>query len=282
MNDDNKDNKPEDQLDDFEEEFEFEAEPSEEDALAPDEFEAESAGEETEPVSKPRKSMLLPIVIAAAAVGFIGWKLFDMFGKEEAPTPPPKVAKTQEVVKPAEPAAPVEKVAPQSTIASLAEAQNVIPQDVTATEASLTKLQKKLEDQDNTLKARITTLEGQLANANQNAAQANAGIEKLQNELTALNTAVQDLGSQIKVFQEEREKQLQKAAAKKQPPRKVVESANPNLSVYAIIPGRAWLRSSNGKTITVTEGDNVPEYGKVLKIDAGNGVVVTSSGVSLR
>ncbi|MGE3320064.1 MAG: hypothetical protein AB7I18_12290 [Candidatus Berkiella sp.] len=280
MNDDNKENRPEDQLDDFEEEFEFEAEPSEEDALAPEEFEAE--GPEDEPVVKPRKSMMLPIVIAVAAVGFIGWKLFDMFGKEEAPPPPPKVEKTEAPAPVAPPVAPVEKIAPQSSIASLAEAQNVIPQEVTATEASLTKLQKKLEEQDNALKARITALEGQLTAANQNAAQTNAGIDKLQNDLASLNTAVQELGSQIRVFQEEREKQLQKAAAKKQPPRKVIESANPNLSVYAIIPGRAWLRSSNGKTITVTEGDSVGEYGKVLKIDAGNGVVVTSSGVSLR
>jgi len=281
MIDDNKDNKPEDQLDDFEEEFEFEAEPSEEDALAPEEFATE--GEEAEPVVKePRKSMLLPIVIAAAAVGFIGWKLFDMFGKEEPPPAPKVAAKTETPVVETPKPAPVEKIAPQSTVASLAEAQNVIPQEVTATEESLTKLQKKLEEQDNALKTRITTLESQLSTANQNAAQAVAGIDKLQNELTALNTAVQDLGSQIKVFQDEREKQQQKAAAKKQAPRKAVESANPNLSVYAIIPGRAWLRSSNGKTITVTEGDAVGEYGKVLKIDAGNGVVITSSGVSLR
>ena len=54
------------------------------------------------------------------------------------------------------------------------------------------------------------------------------------------------------------------------------------MSVHAIIPGRAWLKSKDGSTITVTEGDSLERYGKVLVIDASNGVVITSSGVTLR
>ncbi|HSF71811.1 MAG TPA: hypothetical protein VLA25_05920, partial [Methylotenera sp.] len=163
------------------------------------------------------------------------------------------------------------------------DAPNALPQDVVATEDALTKMQKKLEEQDNAIKQRITNLERDLATANQNASQANAGMNKMQSDLATLNAAVQEISNQLKSMAEEREKQQAKATAKKQHaagPK--VENANPTLNVYAIIPGRAWLRSSNGKTITVTEGDNVGEYGKVLKIDAGNGVVVTSSGVTLR
>ncbi|HRE31779.1 MAG TPA: hypothetical protein PLD88_07395 [Candidatus Berkiella sp.] len=279
MNDDN-DKKADDQLDEFEEEFEFETEGEEEDALAPEEFETEEE-EAAESVAKePRKNMLLPIVIAAAVVGFIGWKVVGMFTESKPePTPaPPKPAPKVEEPAPS----PAEKAAPQSSLPSMMDAQNVIPQEVTATEASLTKLQKKLEEQDTAIKQRIATLENELATANQNVAQSNVIVSKLQNDLAALNAAVQELTNQFKVIHEEREKQQQAKISKKATATRKVESANPSLSVYAIIPGRAWLRSSSGKTITVSEGDSVGEYGKVIKIDAGNGVVITSSGVTLR
>ncbi len=279
----NDDKKTDDQLDEFEEEFDFEAEPGEEDALAPEEFEIEE-DEEAEPVAKqPRKSMLLPIVIAAAVVGFVGWKVIGMFTGPKEPIEAPPVQPAPKMEQPAPiPTPPVEKAAPQSTLPSMMEAPNVIPQDVTATEDSLKKLQKKLEDQDTAIKQRISNLERDLGTANQNAAQANAGINKLQNDLAALNATVMELTNQLKAIHDEREKQQVKAAAKKAQASQKAGSANPSLSVYAIIPGRAWLRSGNGKTTTVTEGDTIGEYGKVLKIDAGNGVVVTSSGVTLR
>ncbi len=279
---DNNDNKPEDQLDDFEEEFEFETEPGDEDALAPEEFETE--GDETEATSKlPRKNMLLPIVIAVAVVGFIGWKVVGMFTDKESAKPAPAPTPIAEAPAPTPAPAPVEKAAPQSSLPSMMDAQNILPQDVIATEDALTKMQKRLEEQDNAIKQRISNLERDLSTANQNATAANSGIGKLQSDIATLNAAVQDLSNQLKVIAEEREKREAKASSKKQHgAQPKLESANPTLNVYAIIPGRAWLRSANGKTITVTEGDNAGEYGKVLKIDAGNGVVVTSSGVILR
>lgn len=56
----------------------------------------------------------------------------------------------------------------------------------------------------------------------------------------------------------------------------------PEYAVHAIIPGRAWLKSSNGQIITVTEGDAIGDYGKVAVIDANNSIVRTSSGISFR
>lgn len=53
-------------------------------------------------------------------------------------------------------------------------------------------------------------------------------------------------------------------------------------ALHAVIPGRAWLKSQNGQIVTVTEGDSIGNYGKVLVIDAGNGVVLTSSGITFR
>lgn len=49
-------------------------------------------------------------------------------------------------------------------------------------------------------------------------------------------------------------------------------------TVQAIIPGRAWLKSENGDTVTVAEGDTIKGYGRVVKIDPYDGVVSIDVG----
>ena len=49
-------------------------------------------------------------------------------------------------------------------------------------------------------------------------------------------------------------------------------------SVQAIIPGRAWLRSDNGETITVAEGEMIKDVGRVIKIDPYDGTVEINMG----
>jgi len=61
-----------------------------------------------------------------------------------------------------------------------------------------------------------------------------------------------------------------------------INNASPSYTVHAIIPGRAWLKSSSGQIITVTEGDKIGDYGTVAVIDSNNGIVRTSSGIVLK
>jgi hypothetical protein len=49
-------------------------------------------------------------------------------------------------------------------------------------------------------------------------------------------------------------------------------------TVQAIIPGRAWLKSDAGDTITVAEGDTVKNYGRITKIDPYDGIVEIDTG----
>jgi hypothetical protein len=51
-----------------------------------------------------------------------------------------------------------------------------------------------------------------------------------------------------------------------------------NYSVQAIIPGRAWLKSEAGETVTVAEGDNIKDFGRVIKIDPYDGIVQVDMG----
>jgi len=56
----------------------------------------------------------------------------------------------------------------------------------------------------------------------------------------------------------------------------------PEYVVHAVIPGRAWLKSTAGQIITVAEGDVLGDYGKIALIDSANNLVRTSSGVVFR
>ena len=52
--------------------------------------------------------------------------------------------------------------------------------------------------------------------------------------------------------------------------------------LHAIIPGRAWLKSESGNIITITEGELLNDYGKIVEINPNNYFVRTSSGVVIR
>lgn len=57
-------------------------------------------------------------------------------------------------------------------------------------------------------------------------------------------------------------------------------SSGPKMTytVQAIIPGRAWLKSESGDTVTVAEGDILKNYGRIAKIDPYDGVVDIDTG----
>ncbi len=61
-------------------------------------------------------------------------------------------------------------------------------------------------------------------------------------------------------------------AAAQAPPPKI------SYNVQAIIPGRAWLKSENGDTVTVAEGDVIKDVGRVTKIDPYDGIVEINTG----
>lgn len=59
-----------------------------------------------------------------------------------------------------------------------------------------------------------------------------------------------------------------------------VKIIQPKMSytVQAIIPGRAWLKSEAGDTVTVAEGDMLKDFGRVTKIDPYDGIVDIDTG----
>ncbi len=112
----------------------------------------------------------------------------------------------------------------------------------------------------------------------------------LQDQVSSLNSKISVLESQMAQLVQALTRQAQQQAptlAPKPIPNEP-EGSDPQASndqpqhiaynVQAIIPGRAWLRSDNGDTLTVAEGDTVKSLGRVTKIDPYDGVVEINTG----
>ena len=136
--------------------------------------------------------------------------------------------------------------------------------------------QNRQENQQLTqLEATTQNIGSEISNLQDTTQSLQASIVNINSQLSQLNTALTTLTNQMQV-QENRWSQLQKKQQKKPMPKPVVKQET--YQTLAVIPGRAWLKSSKGATITVGVGTVVPGYGKVVMIDTQSGSVVTESG----
>jgi hypothetical protein len=144
----------------------------------------------------------------------------------------------------------------------------------------------------------IKQLDTYTRDISQTIAKLNIDINAMDNRILALSNTTSTLYKDLGVVKSEvgmRSKQSVPAAAREayeeafdEPvlKRKAAPGCpmpeEPEYIVHAVIPGRAWLKTSKGQIITVTEGETVGNYGKILVIDAANGVVLTNSGITFR
>jgi hypothetical protein len=93
-------------------------------------------------------------------------------------------------------------------------------------------------------------------------------LEDLNMRLASIETTLAHLGKAIQ------DVHAANAPAPRQPAIvRAADAIHSAFSVQAIIPGRAWLKSENGETVTVAEGDILKNYGRIMKIDPYDGVV---------
>jgi len=161
----------------------------------------------------------------------------------------------------------------------------------------------KLTQSINTLEKTISGLNGELASLKQMQQRQNAQLTDITGQLTGLATPASQTGpKQVVMMPAQTEIELPSNNAVREMPNmntpNRAQAVAPTQSIQnspgldeavanefiieAVIPGRAWLRTPDGLTITVTEGDSLGNLGKVVMIDAQNSSIVTSSGVVLR
>lgn len=126
-----------------------------------------------------------------------------------------------------------------------------------------------------TLNTRLRRIESGMRGVTDDLDDMNRYLGHVSEQVTQVTGQVQTMSDQFKILGSSMDADRRNLASE-------IDYANPSLHVHAVIPGRAWLKQADGSILTVIEGDNLGDYGKVLAIDAPAGAVVTSSGITLR
>ncbi|MFY7697387.1 MAG: type IVB secretion system protein IcmG/DotF [Legionella sp.] len=140
------------------------------------------------------------------------------------------------------------------------------------------------------LQQKLSALESNQENVHSAVGDTNNQLESLSNSITSLSSQLAQLQQDITILNErvnDESKKVQALASahkKKVIVKKTQAPAKVKTIYYvqAVIPGRAWLISPNGTTLTVSEGTMIPEYGFVKLIDPNQGKILTSSGQVIR
>ena len=182
--------------------------------------------------------------------------------KVELPTPPTLAIAPIKPIKPPEPVAPPVQQIIQTV-------------DLAPIESKLSNYAERLDDYNDSVNIRLRRIESGLRNITDDMDDLNRNMGHVGDKIHAVNGIVQQMSDQFHSLGDSADAERQGLARQE-------KFSNPSLNVHAIIPGRAWLKKRDGGIITITEGDMLGEYGKVLAIDAPTGAVITSSGVTLR
>jgi hypothetical protein len=166
---------------------------------------------------------------------------------------------------------------PQQQPVSAPAAPAVMPQQqpVTATDAKapLDRI-ATLEQQNSEMMSLLQTQYSQkLADAEAQNTELRAQVQELTSRVSSMEVAFKQL---TKILRNGPPATPGYASA---PPRPM-RVAPPRLAytVQAIIPGRAWLKSDSGETVTVAEGDALRGVGRITKIDPYDGIVNIDTG----
>ncbi len=122
----------------------------------------------------------------------------------------------------------------------------------------------------------IRQLQGQVQDFNNSLNQTRASQQQLNQSLMILVGQVQQLTTEVKVLAQPKPVKVVVAAPKAKPAPVIT------FQIRAVVPGRAWIVGSDGQSQSVAVGDHVPQYGSVQSIDADAGVVLTTSGKTIK
>lgn len=205
-----------------------------------------------------RKNVLIALAIIVAV--FVVYKLVSgIFTSSNTQQSKPARPLTTNVQPAVIPAPVVQQVLPLSSQQSSPPINQQPAAATTAINEKITELETNSQANLDKLSSQITSLQNSLSN--------------LEERLNSLNNTVQDMVNQR---QQELAKKAQ--AQEKLHAKKSRDTPKPIYFVRAIVPGRAWLSTQSGSTVTVSAGANLPGYGTVVLVDPNQGTITTSTG----
>lgn len=161
------------------------------------------------------------------------------------------------------------------------------PPPTTFTQPRVETITKTVSDP--AIKAKLNALESYSEQSNQKIKSLNNRLDSFTKAVNELNSKLTTMNSNMALMAQELQSQesyLNKlkaqALAKKRKKKKVTYKPRTIYHIQAIIPGRAWLISNQGSTITVVEGSAIPGYGTVSIIDPHQGHIILKSGKMIK
>lgn len=210
----------------------------------------------------PTPARIVLTVIGVALVALFVYKILaGFFHSKKEPSHIVKVPKTSQVVK-----------APPKLMPQHVPVITPVPQG--SAKPSKIMLEKIAR-----LEADLIANQNKLRHSIKNTQDVKGDVRALLSKMDNLNNTVMLLTEELKA----QEAQLKKLKKKPKSKKRYVKRMLPRTTyvIQAIIPGRAWLRSSEGETLTVRIGSRLSGFGKVKLIDAEQGQVLMSSGKRL-
>lgn len=230
------------------------------------------------PVNVRRNAMIviglfLAVVIVWKFVGllFSGSKSTDAGSPMDVASAPVNAPPVVEPVQPAPPLpTPVtsQPLPPAVSVAPAPSADSALVRDVNQKLSAL-------ELGQNSTRQEVSAVTGQLESIGSNMQKLTAHAAAMQKMIESLAATVEEQSREIAVL-------TARTAPKVRPVAKTPALPRVVYYIQAVIPGRAWLVSSTGNTLTVREGTPIPGHGVVRLIDAQQGRVVLSSGQVIR
>lgn len=140
--------------------------------------------------------------------------------------------------------------------------------DIDATPVSIFASIDEMNDESNKADEDMERMKSQVASLNRQNIDLRNRMDKVDASLSTLTKMVERSSMQISALVKTQEKENKKA------PKEVLQE----FRIRAIISGRAWLEDGQGNNVTIKVGDNLPTYGRIVKIKPVEGIVETSSG----
>ena len=165
----------------------------------------------------------------------------------------------------------------KAPVAAIKPAMNPVPapQPIAIQETPSPEMLKKIS----ALEVSQGTLSSDVNNLNTQVSAITTNLNDLNTKIAQLTQTINTLAAQVS----QQSQQIAALSVRARPTPRHYVNRQPHMpAVYyyiqAVIPGRAWLVSSQGLTVTVREGTSVPGYGIVKLIDPNQGRILTSSG----
>lgn len=228
--------------------------------------------------NNPKKFIL--IGVGVVIVGFLVYKFVTPMMSGDSSGTSNQAGSTKPVTKVAT-NKPNSKPKPQPVVVPKVEPKPVVQQPVVYQQPQVRTITKTVQDPQ--IKNKLNDLQDSSLKASRNINRINSNLGSLQQTLETLSSKLNSMNSNITMLAQELQNQQQALKKLKEKPKKKLISKRvviPRKTYYiqAIIPGRAWLKSNKGDTITVVEGSIIRGWGRVKLIDPHQGQVVLASG----